>query len=311
MVRTSKAVVFESPGHLSVRDVALPALTEDDVLVEVTWSGISTGTEKLLWEGAMPSFPGLAYPLVPGYESMGVVVASDNERLPDGQTVFIPGSRGFIDVSGLFGGAAKYLVVPSKRLTPLPSSIGETGVLLALLATAIHILGRLESHQQPDLVIGNGVLGRIIVALCEHRYGVAPVIWESAATRREHNHAIDPKEDSRTDYRTAIDVSGDASVIDHILPHLGTDSVIVLGGFYRNPVSFHFAPAFLREIDIRVAAEWRPSDLQDAAELLCSGALDLTHLITHRFAAVDAKHAYSEAFSNPYCLKTVLDWSAL
>ena len=45
-----------------------------DVVVRVQHSGISTGTEKLLWSGAMPPFPGLSYPLVPGYEAVGEVV---------------------------------------------------------------------------------------------------------------------------------------------------------------------------------------------------------------------------------------------
>jgi myo-inositol-1(or 4)-monophosphatase len=37
----------------------------------VLHSGISTGTERLLWDGTMPPFPGLGYPLVPGYETVG------------------------------------------------------------------------------------------------------------------------------------------------------------------------------------------------------------------------------------------------
>ena len=43
--------------------------------MDIEWSGISTGTEKLLWSGRMPPFPGMGYPLVPGYESVGRIVA--------------------------------------------------------------------------------------------------------------------------------------------------------------------------------------------------------------------------------------------
>ena len=50
------------------------------MLVEVDYSGISTGTEKLLFNGRMPAFPGMGYPLVPGYESVGRIVDAGAER---------------------------------------------------------------------------------------------------------------------------------------------------------------------------------------------------------------------------------------
>ena len=101
------AVVFEQPGHLAVSQVGLTAPGEGDCVVDIEWSGISTGTERLLWLGERPDFPGMGYPLVPGYESVGRVVSGgDASGLRTGDRVFVPGSRGFVDVNGLFGGAA-------------------------------------------------------------------------------------------------------------------------------------------------------------------------------------------------------------
>ena len=86
---------------MRLRPVELPEPHSTDCVVEVHWTGISTGTERLLWDGRMPPFPGLAYPLVPGYESVGSVVASGAEtHLQVGQRVFVPGSRGFTGVHG-------------------------------------------------------------------------------------------------------------------------------------------------------------------------------------------------------------------
>ena len=79
MGATSTAVVFEQPGEMSLRPVELPEPQSTDCVVEVQWTGISTGTERLLWDGRMPPFPGLAYPLVPGYESVGNVDACGEE----------------------------------------------------------------------------------------------------------------------------------------------------------------------------------------------------------------------------------------
>jgi NADPH:quinone reductase-like Zn-dependent oxidoreductase len=70
----AQAIVFEAPRTLSVQTLELKSLEPGDIEVEVTSSGISTGTERLLWDGTMPPFPGLGYPLVPGYETVGRIV---------------------------------------------------------------------------------------------------------------------------------------------------------------------------------------------------------------------------------------------
>ena len=70
----ARAIVFVSPQVLAVQSLQLAEMGPADVEVEVDYSGISTGTERLLWDGTMPPFPGLSYPLVPGYESVGTVV---------------------------------------------------------------------------------------------------------------------------------------------------------------------------------------------------------------------------------------------
>ncbi len=68
------AVILSGPRSLALGRLDLSAPVAGDVVVEVSHSGISTGTEKLFWDGRMPPFPGMGYPLVPGYEAAGEVV---------------------------------------------------------------------------------------------------------------------------------------------------------------------------------------------------------------------------------------------
>ena len=314
MPHASTAVVFEAPGQLSVRDVMLPALTDQDCLVEVIHSGISTGTERLLWTGDMPAFPGLEYPLVPGYESVGRVIECGSAGdLKPGQAVFIPGSRGFTYVAGLFGGAAKYLMVPTSRLIVLPGEPREASVLLALIATAVHAVRRLGAERTPELIIGNGVLGRLVARVSSAMGARQMTQWEHHPERMTSavSEVVREQDDPRRDYQTVIDVSGDVSIINQAVSHMGSNSTVVLAGFYHLPVTFDFAPAFMRELDVRIAAEWQLTDMTLAAQLLADDLLVIDDLITHRFAALDAASAYQEAFTNPLCLKTVLDWSVL
>ena len=308
----STAVVFERPGEMTIRPVELPEPHSTDCVVEVQWTGISTGTERLLWDGRMPPFPGLAYPLVPGYESVGSVLSTGKRtNFEVGQRVFVPGSRGFKDVHGLFGGAARSLVVPAERLITLPAETESTGVLLALAATACHALRRMEDLGPPELIIGHGALGRLLARITEARYQMPPVVWETAAERREGDHSytvIDPTDDDRRNYRRVCDVSGASLIIDQAVHHLAKGATVLLAGFYAAPIQFQFPAAFMREIDLRISAEWQPEDMQFALDLVSGGDLSLSGIITHDQPYDSAETAYQQAFSDPRCLKMVLDW---
>ena len=111
------AVVLERREQLALEPLDLRRAAADDVVVDIDWSGISTGTERLLWTGRMPPFPGMGYPLVPGYESVGRVRRgrAATRAARSARRVFVPGARCFGEVRGLFGGAASQLVVPGAR----------------------------------------------------------------------------------------------------------------------------------------------------------------------------------------------------
>jgi 3-hydroxyethyl bacteriochlorophyllide a dehydrogenase len=304
------AVVLESPGSLALRTVELVERGADDVVIDVEWTGISSGTERLLWSGRMPQFPGLGYPLVPGYETVGhVLSAPQGASLHEGDRVFVPGANCYRDVRGLFGGAAQRLVVPASRVIPLPENIAETGVLFALAATAYHaVVG--EGAQLPELIIGHGILGRLIARVAMAIGSYSPIVWESNATRRtlEAYPVIDPSVDTRRDYKTILDASGDASLLDTMIAHLAKRGEITLAGFYEAPLSFTFPPAFMREARMRIAAEFTKLDSEAVRDLVETGRLSLDGLITDRASASDAADAYRTAFTNSDCVKMVLDW---
>jgi 3-hydroxyethyl bacteriochlorophyllide a dehydrogenase len=302
------AVVLQQPEQLALKQLDLLPLSDTDVMVNVEWSGISTGTERLFWAGRMPPFPGMGYPLVPGYESLGrVTVAGERSGHRVGERVFVPGSRGFKDVRGLFGGAASKLVVAGHRAVVVDDSMEEQGVLLALAATAHHALA---GGAPADLIVGHGVLGRLLARLCV-AMGGSPVVWESRADRAagaQGYRVVDPTADDRRDYRAIYDVSGDSNLLDVLIQRLAPGGEIVLAGFYSERLNFAFPPAFMREARIRVAAEWREPNLHAVKDMVQSGSLSLDGLITHRQPAQACSEAYRTAFEDPACLKMVLDW---
>ncbi|MBW4024425.1 MAG: chlorophyll synthesis pathway protein BchC [Proteobacteria bacterium] len=305
----TSAVVMDGPGQAALRSVTLSAAGPEDVVVDIDWSSISAGTERLLWSGRMPPFPGMGYPLVPGYESVGRVIdAGPRSGLRGGEFVFVPGARCFTEVRGLFGGAAARLVVPGVRVSAIDADLGERGALLSLAATAYHALA---DANPPELIVGNGVLGRLLSRVTVAFGHAAPTVWESQACRRVGASVIAEVDDDRRDYRTIYDASGDSTILDTLVTRLARGGEIVLAGFYHTPLSFTFPPAFMREARFRIAAEFRPADLAAVQGLIVSGALSLDDLITHRRPASEAQDAYTTAFGDPDCVKMIMDWRNL
>jgi bacteriochlorophyllide a dehydrogenase len=308
MAMQTMAVVIEQPERLRVQDVELVQPGADDVVIDVSWTGVSAGTERLLWTGRMPAFPGMGYPLVPGYESVGTVVeAGRTSGRAVGDHVFVAGARCYTEARALFGGAARRLVVPGARATTIDASLGERAVLLALAATARHAL---SGGPAPELIIGHGVLGRLVARLTTMLGAATPTVWETNPVRfgGAHGYRVcTPDDDPRRDYRTICDVSGSSSILDDAIARLAPRGEIILAGFY-DTLAFRFPPAFQREARIRVAAEFTPVDLTAVSSLANRGALDLGGLVTHRAAALDAAAAYDTAFSDAACVKMVLDW---
>ncbi|GJD35845.1 chlorophyll synthesis pathway protein BchC [Methylobacterium aerolatum] len=304
------AVILERPEGLALRRLPLSDAGAGDAVVDVAWSGISTGTERLLWSGRMPAFPGMGYPLVPGYETVGrVAEAPAGSAVRAGQWVFVPGARCFGPVRGLFGGAASRLVTPADKLLPVDGSLGERACLLALAATACRAAKGLTEGERP-LIVGHGVLGRLLARVAV-AMGAEPTVWETDPARRQgaEGYAVAaPDDDARRDYGRILDVSGDSSGLDGLIARLAPGGEIVLAGFYEAALSFAFPAAFMREARLRISAEFRPDDLATATRLIAAGRLSLDGLITHRAPAARAEEAYRTAFADPACLKMVLDW---
>ena len=305
----AQAIVFQAPQQLLLKALDLPQPGAGEIEVQVEFSGISTGTERLLWDGTMPAFPGMGYPLVPGYESVGRVVGKGADvDLQLGTRVFVPGAQCFVGVHNLFGGSASRLVVQQSRTVAVQESLGAQAVLMALAATAQHALA---GGAPPDLIIGHGVMGRLLARLTLAAGHAAPTVWELNAARQtgaDGYSVCSPNDDPRRSYRSIYDVSGDSNILDQAIGRQAPGGEVVLAGFYKQSLSFAFAPAFMRETRIRIAAQWQRDDLLTVTALAHSGQLSLSGLITHTGQPAHAKAAYQTAFSDADCLKMILDW---
>lgn len=305
------AIVFEEPGTLSVKQLALTSPDARDVVVETLFSGISTGTEKMLFEGSMPQFPGMGYPLVPGYESVARIIEAGAEsgRRP-GETVFVPGANCYTNAAGLFGATADRLVLPGNRTIPVHGDIAEDAVLLALAATAHRAVKR--AQQPVEVIIGHGVLGRLIARVAIALGQTPPRVLEADPERRKGAagyEVFSPDSDAaQAESCCTIDASGNPAALDGAIARLNRNGVLVLAGFYGERVSFAFPPAFMREVSVVLSAEFKPQDTTAVLDLVAAGRLSLKGLITHHAHPKEASQAFRTAFDDSSCLKMVIDW---
>ena len=308
----TKAVVMSEPGSLSIQPVDLKNPSKEDVVIKINYSGISTGTEKLFYNGKMPQFPGMGYPLVPGYESTGEVVqAPKDSNLKIGDMVFVPGADCYSgSVKSLFGGSAQMIISSPNRLIKIDSTMGCNGALFALAATARHAIAGF-GNKMPDVIVGHGVLGRLLARLVILAGEKPPIVWEKNILR--HSGATDyevvlPEYDERSDYDCIFDVSGDSEILDSLIGRVRKGGEVVLAGFYPERLEFGFAQAFLKEVSLRVSAEFTPEDVATTKLLIEDGSLSFDGLISDVYSAKEANEAYNIAFNNAECLKMVLDW---
>ena len=164
MPRTARAFWLRTPGAGEIRDVELPDPGPGEVLVRMLCSGVSRGTETLVFRGGVPAsqyaamrapfqegdFPA---PVKYGYLAVGVVEDGPAELL--GRTVFClhPHQTRF--------------VVPAAAVTPVPDDVPPgRAVLAGTVETAVNALWDAAPLVGDRIaVVGAGMVGCSVAAI--------------------------------------------------------------------------------------------------------------------------------------------------
>ena len=159
------AVILEAPERLSLRPLALNPLAAADVLVEIDYSGISSGTEKLLWTGEMPGFPGMGYPLVPGYESVGRVIDAGADARAADRRMGLRSRRQLLSrcARPVRRDRAGAWSCRRRARCRSPSRSADEGILHR--AGRDRAITRSPAAARPELIVGHGILGRLLARL--------------------------------------------------------------------------------------------------------------------------------------------------
>jgi 2-desacetyl-2-hydroxyethyl bacteriochlorophyllide A dehydrogenase len=203
------------PGAGAIVVGSCPEPGEDEVLVEASYSGISRGTESLVFRGDVPpsqyhtmrapfqegEFPG---PLKYGYSSVGRVARAGGgaEELL-GRAVFC-----------LHPHQDRY-VVPASAVVPLPLDVPEArAVLAANLETAVNVVW--DAHISVGdrvVVVGAGVVGLLVGWLCARIPATDVLLVDVNGARKEPANALGIR------FAPAVAAGHDADVVVHASGH--------------------------------------------------------------------------------------------
>ncbi|MEU8930158.1 dehydrogenase [Streptomyces sp. NPDC048409] len=189
MNRSARAFWLRSPGHGELRDVDLAEPGDGEVLVRALYSGVSRGTETLVFRGGVPEsqhavmrapfqegdFPG---PVKYGYLSVGVVEAGPAELT--GRTVFC-----------LYPHQTRY-VVPASAVTVVPERVPPARAVLAgTVETAVNALWDATPLIGDRIaVIGGGMVGCSVAALLARFPGVRLQLVDADPARARTAEAL-------------------------------------------------------------------------------------------------------------------------
>jgi len=315
----TKAIVFTGIRQIEVSEVQLKPLGSTDVLVETYWSSISTGTEKMAYNGLIPS-PPFIFPFIPGYETVGKITEVGNHVNQNliGRFAYIAGSFGYEGVNAAFGGASQFVACPVESITILEGIENpQCGIALPLGATALHIVNLAEVKNKKVLILGQGAVGILAAELAKLMGAKLVAVTEPHPNRLKLSPAdirINPETEDVSaalaghEFDVLIDSTGIMAAIDTGLRFLKFHGTVIFGGYYQR-MNIDYSQAFQKELSFIAAKQWAKGDLDRVRTLIAQQRLNAEKIFTHQSPVDDnITETYMKAFSDPDCLKMILNW---
>jgi threonine dehydrogenase-like Zn-dependent dehydrogenase len=317
----ARAFWIAVPGRGEIRDERLPAPSASEALVRAEYSGVSRGTEALVFHGRVPPsehermrapfqaghFPA---PVKYGYASVGVVEQGPDEWI--GRRVF-----------ALYPHQTRY-VIPVEALHPLPDAVPSgRAVLAANLETALNGVWDAElAPGQRVSVVGAGAVG-CLVAWLATRTGCLTELVDINPERRNIARALGvrfaPADQASPESDVVVHCSGSPAGLELALKLAAFEATIVEMSWFGDRLvplplgeSFHARRLTLKSSQVGAVARAkrahmdRRQRMQQALALLADAALDVMISGESRFEDLpDAMRRLAGAPGDTLCHRIV------
>jgi len=322
---TMKSLTAFGNNKIEIVESAAPNIADDELLVSPLLTGLCGTDLEIIHSKIDTAY--VIYPTVLGHEWCGVIT-----EIGKGVDGFNVGDR--IVVEGIIpcenchectsgnsnrcttydeigftrpGAAAELIRVPARLAHVLTDAVSnESGALVE--PTAVVTQGILKANPLPGakvLVIGDGTIAMIAGRLIQnwkpssvHMLGLKPgqsALSELAGVDNFYTEFPDEK------YDLIIEASGSSARISESIKELVRGGKLLLLGFTGSDVQTAISIDDVVNGDLSILASfgYSRSAWRETVKLLNSGALDLTFLVTHKFALSDYQSAVSALESAP------------
>jgi bacteriochlorophyllide a dehydrogenase len=327
------AVVATAAGRVVYQDVTVPNPGAEDVVIGITHSWISNGTEgsfvrgeRIAGDTPRADTDPLPFPHVPGYQKVGVVewVGSAVSNLAVGETVFATMSH----VEGMFYGAGGHVspaVTHRSQVWKLPAGLDPVAASGLVLTQVGYNVGMRAQVNVGDaaIVLGDGMVGHWAAQTLQFR-GARVLLagkhderlakWETRPGDLTVNITRENLLDVARDWAPArvqviADTVGTVPTVESLFPVMRRYSHLVSAGFCGPNGRIDIQQMRNYEMALHAPSGWAKDRMDATLELLSQGVLKTLPLITHRFPVEQATDAFDLILSRREpVLGVVLDW---
>ncbi len=310
-----RAVMISAPGSVRVESVADPIPGPGEVLVRVGACGIC-GTDLHLLDGDSPL---ARYPLIPGHEFAGEVVAVGSEiSVAKGEVAITVGNRVAFDpnlscghcepcrtghenlclnYNGVgvttSGAMAQYVSVPWNKAYLLPDSISlREAALIEPLSCAVHGMHRLQPKSGDTvLIVGAGTMGLLLLQLVVHG-GASRVVMvdintqrlvraESLGATRTYTDIQQALKDEPTGFDCVVDATGVAAVVENAFHAVKRGGKLMVFGVASLEARISLSPFRIYNDEITVLGSMAVLfSFQPALDLMSAGIINTEAMLT-------------------------------
>jgi 2-desacetyl-2-hydroxyethyl bacteriochlorophyllide A dehydrogenase len=306
-----KAVVIEEPNRMTVSRIEDPTPGAGEAVIKVEACGIC-GTDIHVLRG---EFAPTRYPIVPGHEFCGevVAVAADVRNVKTGDFVAVDPSLfcgrcrqcrlgrfnlcenwNAIGVGSANGACAEFVAVPSANAFRLPSDMPRHwGALVEPLSCAVHGLDQVNLQVAGDyLIYGAGTMGLLLAQLAKDS-GASRV---DMVERNPHRHALAKRLaadrvavstnelDRAQGWDVVIDATGVVPAIEDGLRRVARGGTFLMFGVANADATATFSPFRVYNDEIKIIGSMAVlHSFERALTMLAKGVIDSEAMITNRF----------------------------
>lgn len=331
------SVAVHGPNDVRIDQIETPVPGPDDIVVRVAACGICGTDLGYARAGGLP-VGGNGAPVPLGHEFSGTVEAlgSSVSGVMLGQRVVVdPTTPTNYIGSGGPGAFAPLILVrdiaSQPMVYPIPDSLDfETAALVEPLSVALHGVYRSGAKAGEKVVVfGAGPIGLGVVAMLRHKGLTDNIAVDRSNGRLERARALgarvtlNPDDGDIWDVIAAehgtnelygmrvvgtdqfIEVSGAPPVIPAVLANARFHAHLTVIAVHHHPVPVDFAMALAKEMRITTAMAY-PTEFAEVVDILASGAIDPTALVSHRFDFRDFTEAFATAADTERAAKVLV-----